>query len=130
MGAAAITVGLPILLYVFAFTCNDVTGCPVPSLLSPRTLSWGRLKSEIGWPLGGIWGLYSWEVTGVVLAYYLLSMFLWKILPAQEVRGTKLVQHDRPLTYRFNCMRFHVKRNSRLAFADIPTKLSRLALFS
>ncbi|KAB8215323.1 ergosterol biosynthesis ERG4/ERG24 [Aspergillus novoparasiticus] len=102
LGAAAITVGLPILLYVFAFTCNDVTGCPVPSLLSPRTLSWGRLKSEIGWPLEGIWDLCSWEVTGMVLTYYLLSMFLWKILPAQEVRGTKLVQHDRPLTYRFN----------------------------
>ncbi|KAB8203166.1 ergosterol biosynthesis ERG4/ERG24 [Aspergillus parasiticus] len=102
LGAAAITVGLPILLYVFAFTCNDVTGCPVPSLLSPRTLSWERLKSEIGWPLEGIWDLCSWEVTGMVLTYYLLSMFLWKILPAQEVRGTKLVQHDRPLTYRFN----------------------------
>ncbi|KAE8382951.1 ergosterol biosynthesis ERG4/ERG24 [Aspergillus bertholletiae] len=102
LGAGAITVGLPILLGVFAFTCNDITGCPVPSLLSPRTLSWERLKSEIGWPSGGIWGLGSWEVTSVVFAYYLLSMFLWKILPAREVRGTKLVHHGRPLMYRLN----------------------------
>ncbi|KNG83043.1 putative C-14 sterol reductase [Aspergillus nomiae NRRL 13137] len=102
LGAGAIVVGLPILLCVFAFACNDVTGCPAPSLLSPSTLSWESLKTEIGWPHGGIWEFGSWEVTGMVLAYYLLSMFLWKILPAEEVRGTKLVQHDRPLTYRFN----------------------------
>lgn len=101
-GAAAITLGLPVLLYLFNFACNDVAGCPVPSLLNPRTLSWDKLSPEIGWPEAGIWDLASWEVTGVVLAYYLFSMILYIVLPAQEVHGTKLVQNGRPLKYRFN----------------------------
>ena len=101
-GAAAITLGLPVLLYFFTFACNDAAGCPVPSLLNPRTLSWEKLISEIGWPKGGIRDFASWEVTGVVLAYYMLSMVLWRFLPAQEVQGTKLVQHGQPLKYRLN----------------------------
>ncbi len=101
-GAAAITLGLPALLYLFTFACNDVAGCPVPSFLSPRTLSWDKLKSEIKWPQSGIWDFGSWEVTGVVLAYYLFSMILYTALPAQEVHGTKLVQNGRPLKYRMN----------------------------
>lgn len=95
-------VGLPLLLYLFTFACNDISGCPVPSLLDPHAISWEKLKLEIGWPEGGISDLCSWVVIGVVLAYYLFSMILWRILPAQEVNGTKLVQHDRPLQYRLN----------------------------
>ncbi|KAA8648186.1 hypothetical protein EYZ11_000547 [Aspergillus tanneri] len=102
LGAAAITFGLPVLLYVFAFACNDVSGCPAPPLLNFRTLTWETLRVGIGWPEGGLWHLGSWEVTGVVLAYYLLSLILWRVLPAQEVHGTKLVQHGRPLSYRLN----------------------------
>ena len=119
LGAAAITVGLPVLLYFFAFACNDVAGCPVPSLLNPRTLSWEKLRSEIRWPEGGIRDLGSWEVTGVVLAYYLFSMFLWRALPAQEVHGTKLVQNGRPLKYRLNGKHRHHNHNSVLGAADI-----------
>ena len=74
----------------------------MPSFLSPRTLSWDKLKSEIKWPQSGIWDFGSWEVTGVVLAYYLFSMILYTALPAQEVHGTKLVQNGRPLKYRMN----------------------------
>lgn len=102
LGAAGIILGLPVLLQVFTFACNDVSGCPVPSLLSPSTLNWDKLKSEVGWPEEGIWGLGSWEATGVVLAYYFFSMTLYRVLPAQEVLGTKLKQHGKPLQYRFN----------------------------
>ncbi|PKY00231.1 putative C-14 sterol reductase [Aspergillus campestris IBT 28561] len=102
LGTAAITVGLPVLLYFFRFACNDVAGCPVPSLLSPSTLDWETLKGEIGWPQGGVWDLCSWQVMGVVLAYYLVSLVLWRILPANETLGTKLVHHGRPLKYRLN----------------------------
>lgn len=90
------------LLYFFRFACNDVAGCPVPSLLSPSTLDWETLKGEIGWPQGGVRDLCSWEVMGVVLAYYLVSLILWRVLPAQEILGTKLVHHGRPLRYRLN----------------------------
>lgn len=102
LGAAAIVFGLPVLLHAFAFACNDVAGCPVPSLLDPRNLTWETLRAETGWPENGIWDLASWEATGLVLAYYLVSLVLYRILPAQEVRGTKLKHHDRALTYRFN----------------------------
>ncbi|KAI1497722.1 putative C-14 sterol reductase [Biscogniauxia marginata] len=101
-GAAAIVVGLPVLLYFFTFSCNDVSGCPMPSLLEPRSLSLEKLKLEAGWPEGGLRDLGSWKVTGVVLAYYLVSLTLWRILPAQEIYGTKLPQHGRPLKYYFN----------------------------
>ncbi|EKG18218.1 Ergosterol biosynthesis ERG4/ERG24 [Macrophomina phaseolina MS6] len=101
-GAAAITFGLPILLYFFTFSCNDVAGCPIPSLLDPRTFSWQKLAAESGWPEGGIRDLFSVDVTGVVLGYYLLSLVLDRALPAQEAYGTKLVHHSRPLKYRLN----------------------------
>ncbi|KAI1318407.1 putative C-14 sterol reductase [Xylariaceae sp. FL0255] len=99
-GAFGIVVGLPILLYTFAFLCNDVSGCPAPSLLSPSTFSLERLKTEVGWP--GWSGLHSWEVTGVTLAYHFFSLILWKVLPAEEVYGTKLAEHGKPLKYYLN----------------------------
>lgn len=100
LGAAGIVVGLPILLYTFLFACNDISGCPAPSLLSPSTFSLEQFKAEIGWP--GWSGLHSWEATGVTVAYHFLSLVLWRVLPAQEVYGTKLVQHGKPLKYRVN----------------------------
>lgn len=104
-GATAIVFGLPVLMNFFYFTCNDVTGCPAPALLEPRTLTWEKLKTQIPWPQDGIWGFSSWEVTGWVLAYYALSLVLYRILPAQEVYGTKLRESGRPLKYRFNGMK-------------------------
>ncbi len=100
-GAAAISFGLPILVYVFAFACNDISGCPAPSLLSPKTLDFEVLKKEVGWPENGIWGLASWEATGWTLAYYLFSAVLYRILPGTEVIGTELANGGR-LKYKFN----------------------------
>ncbi|KAL1957852.1 hypothetical protein VTO42DRAFT_5417 [Malbranchea cinnamomea] len=101
-GAAAITFGLPALMYVFYFTCNDVSGCPAPALLEPTTLTWEKLKAQIPWPEDGIWGFASWKVTWWLLAYYALSLVLYRVLPATEVVGTKLRGEDRGLKYRFN----------------------------
>ncbi len=83
------------------FFCNDVSGCPVPSLLHPSTLTLAHLKAEVGWPADGIYGLGSWKASGAVLGYYLLSLVLQKILPAEEVDGTVMANGDR-LKYRFN----------------------------
>ncbi|KAI1333485.1 delta(14)-sterol reductase like protein [Xylariaceae sp. FL0016] len=101
IGAAGITFGLPILCWVFTFACNQVTGCPAPSLLHPKTLSIEQLKTEVGWPKQGIWGLASWEATGWTLAYYLFSALLYRLLPATETEGTKLSSGGK-LKYRFN----------------------------
>ncbi|KAI5917404.1 delta(14)-sterol reductase like protein [Camillea tinctor] len=99
IGAAGITFGLPALCWVFALACNDVTGCPAPSLLSPKTLSLEQLKQEVGWP--GFRGLASWEATGWTLAYYLFNLVLYRLLPATEVEGTQLSSGGR-LKYRLN----------------------------
>ena len=89
-------------MYVFAFACNDVTGCPAPSLLHPKTFDINQLKREVGWPVEGIWGLGSWKATGATLAYYALSLVLYRVLPATEAEGTVLANGGR-LPYRFNC---------------------------
>ncbi|UNI13862.1 Delta(14)-sterol reductase [Purpureocillium takamizusanense] len=102
-GAFGISFGLPILVYVFTFACNDLSGCPAPSLLSPKTLSLDRLKVEVGWPKEGIFGLASWEATAAVLAYYLANLILYRVLPAAEVDGTVLASGGR-LKYRFNTL--------------------------
>ncbi|KAK1479799.1 ergosterol biosynthesis ERG4/ERG24 family protein [Colletotrichum cuscutae] len=102
-GAFAIVFGLPVLLWTFFFVCNDKTGCPAPSTLSPRTLTLEKLKLETPWPADGIWGFCSWEAFGWSIAYYFVSLVLYRVLPAQEMLGTKLVQSGRPLKYRFNC---------------------------
>ncbi|SPJ72261.1 probable c-14 sterol reductase ERG-3 [Fusarium torulosum] len=102
LGATGIVFGLPILMQVLYLGCNDVSGCPAPALLEPRTLSWQKLKSQIPWPADGISGFMSWEVTGWLFAYYFLSLVLYRVLPAEHVLGTKLRESGRPLEYRFN----------------------------
>lgn len=100
-GVTVLTIALPILTYTFAFLCNDLTGCPAPSLLSPSTFSLAKLKRETGWT--GLSGLFSVEATGWTLGYYLLSLTLYSFLPADEPMGTELRTGGR-LKYRFNGM--------------------------
>ncbi|KIH89314.1 delta14-sterol reductase [Sporothrix brasiliensis 5110] len=101
LGAFAISFLLPVLLYLFTFACNDVSGCPAPSLLSPSTLDLETLKREVGWPADGVWGLASWRVTGWTLAYYLLSAVLYRVLPGTHTEGVVLDNGGR-LPYKFN----------------------------
>jgi delta14-sterol reductase len=100
-GAFLISFGLPIVVYLSTFLCNDISGCPVPSVLAPSTLTIENLKRDVGWPATGIWGLASWDVSAKVLGYYLFSLLLQRILPGEEVVGTELVSGGR-LKYKFN----------------------------
>ncbi|EWY92064.1 delta14-sterol reductase [Fusarium oxysporum NRRL 32931] len=102
IGATGIVFGLPILMQLLYLGCNDVSGCPAPALLEPKTLTWQKFKEQTPWPKEGIWGFMSWEVTGWLLAYYFLSLVLYRVLPAQEVYGTKLRESGKALRYRFN----------------------------
>ncbi|KAK2736156.1 erg24, C-14 sterol reductase [Myotisia sp. PD_48] len=101
LGAAAIMVGLPILIYTFAFTCNDISGCPAPSLLHPSSFSLESLKSEVGWPVEGFGGLFNGKVTLYVLGYYVLSLLLQIFLPGTEAEGVVLACGGRH-KYKFN----------------------------
>ncbi|KAK0963479.1 erg24, C-14 sterol reductase [Friedmanniomyces endolithicus] len=102
IGTFILTFGLPFVCYAFVFLCNDVTGCPAPSLLSPsklfappalstqspRQYALNTLKRETGWP--GLGGLINAEAMLGTLAWYGLSLLLHVLLPAQEVEGTEL----------------------------------------
>ncbi|KAK3942338.1 delta(14)-sterol reductase [Diplogelasinospora grovesii] len=101
LGTAGIAFGLPLLLYVFNFACNDVTGCPAPSLLHPKSLDLNTLKREVGWPEDGLAGLISLKAVGWTLAYYLFSAILYRILPGTEAEGVQLSSGGR-LKYKFN----------------------------
>lgn len=101
LGAFGIVFGLPILIYVFAFVCNDVSGCPAPSLLHPSTLTLAKLKREVGWPKEGIAGLYDTQVTLWTLSYYAFSLFLQVFLPGQQAEGVALACGGN-LKYKFN----------------------------
>ncbi|MCJ1478270.1 erg24, C-14 sterol reductase [Lambiella insularis] len=98
-GAFATSFGLPLVCYLASFLCNDISGCPVPSVLHPSSLTLSKLKEETGWP--GILGLGSFKVTGFVLAYYFLSLLLQTFLPGVEAEGVKLASGGR-LKYKFN----------------------------
>ncbi|OQD71738.1 hypothetical protein PENPOL_c001G08149 [Penicillium polonicum] len=101
IGAFGIVFGLPILIYLFTFVCNDISGCPAPSLLNPSTLSLEQLKSEVGWPEEGVTALYDTNVTLWTLSYYAFSLFLQVFLPGQEADGVVLACGGR-LKYKFN----------------------------
>ncbi|KAF4452300.1 putative c-14 sterol reductase ERG-3 [Fusarium austroafricanum] len=105
LGATSIVFGLPVFMQLLYLGCNDVSGCPAPALLEPRTLTWQKFKEQTPWPKNGFYGLMSWEVTGWLAAYYFVSLVLYRVLPAQEVYGTKLRESGRPLLYRFNSFR-------------------------
>ncbi|KAL8739356.1 MAG: hypothetical protein Q9190_007847 [Brigantiaea leucoxantha] len=100
-GAFAISLGLPLVCYLVTFLCNDVAGCPVPSSLQPKSLTFAKLKEESGWPENGILGLMSFRVTSLVLAYYLFSLVLQAALPGVVTQGLPLRSGAR-LEYKFN----------------------------
>jgi len=101
LGAFAISFGLPLACYLATFLCNDISGCPVPSVLSPSTLTIETLKHEVGWPADGIWGLASWDASAKVLGYYFFSLVLHRVLPGEEVNGVELSSGGK-LKYKFN----------------------------
>lgn len=79
--------------------CNDVTGCPAPSTLHPKSFTLKAFKQEVNWP--GVSGLLNVESAVAVALYYSLSFILYALLPAQEVDGTELASGGR-LKYRMN----------------------------
>ncbi|KAL1973729.1 hypothetical protein VTN31DRAFT_5289 [Thermomyces dupontii] len=107
LGAAGIIFGLPVLLYSFVFVCNDVSGCPAPSLLHPSTLAWDALKEEIGWPEEGLAALFDARVTLWVLGYYALCLAGQVFLPGRVHEGTVLTC-GRRLKYKFNSFLFAI----------------------
>jgi Delta14-sterol reductase len=104
LGTLGITLGLPTLVYAFLFACNDVSGCPAPSLLSPKTFTLDKLKQDINWQ--GWHTFINPNAFYATLGWYAFSLLLYTILPATEVEGTALRSGGR-LKYRFNSKSVH-----------------------
>ena len=102
------------------FFTNEVSGCPPPSLLTPSTFTLDKLKQEVGWQ--GFSGLLNTQSAIATLAYYALSMVLYKIIPTTEINGTKLRSGGK-LVYRLNSM-----SNRELVCRAITDTMSRLPL--
>jgi len=99
LGVLGLTFVLPVVSYALLFLCNDVSGCPVPSLLHPSSFTLDKLKQDVNWrgpesiiSAKGFYGAFAW---------YGFSLLLYTILPATEVEGTLLSKGGR-LKYRFN----------------------------
>ena len=100
-GVLGLSVALPLLCYLATFLCNDVAGCPIPSVLHPTVTTWKQLKQEAGWPADGLAGLASFRATAWTLGYYGLSLLMQLVLPGEEFQGVELRSGGR-LTYKFN----------------------------
>ena len=98
-----ITLGLPILVFASITLCNDVSGCPAPALLDPRTLTLEKLKTQTAWPKDGVAGLFDLGAIGWTLAYYTLSLALQLLLPGTESQGVVLDSGGRHY-YKFNSL--------------------------
>ena len=101
LGAFAISFGLPIGCYAASLLCNDVSGCPATSVLHPSTLTLDKLKADIGWK--GWSALFNWQAFAANLGWFVLSLILYRTLPATEAEGTVLRSGGR-IKYRFNGM--------------------------
>ncbi|EON63431.1 hypothetical protein W97_02658 [Coniosporium apollinis CBS 100218] len=99
IGAAAISFGVPLACYLFVFLCNDVSGCPAPSVLHPTSLTLGQLKRDVGWQ--GFSHLLNTKAVVATIGYYAFSLVLNALLPAQEAEGVELRSGGR-LKYRMN----------------------------
>jgi delta14-sterol reductase len=93
------TLALPPLVYAFNLLCNDISGCPAPSLLHPSTFTLDKLKQDIGWK--GVETIFNWESVAAALGWYALSIACYAILPAEVIDGTELYSGGR-LKYRLN----------------------------
>lgn len=85
--------------YAMAYLCNEEAGCPVPSLLHPKSLSWQQLKKEAGWT--GFSSLFTPEAFLATLGWYFFSLILYAVVPAKESLGVELRSGGR-LKYRMN----------------------------
>jgi delta14-sterol reductase len=100
-GAFIISFFLPLVCYALTLFCNDISGCPTPSLLHPSTFDLNQFKKEIGWT--GFSGLINTKAALGTFGYYFLSLALHAFLPAENVDGTELKTGGK-LKYRFNGM--------------------------
>ena len=99
IGVSVLTTALPVVCYALTLFCNDISGCPVPSLLHPSTFSWERLKEDVGYQ--GISTFFNFKSLAAVIGWFTFNLIQEAFLPAPIVEGTKLVSGGK-LKYRMN----------------------------
>lgn len=90
LGAAAITFGLSLLPCFFAFSCNDVAGCPIPSLLPARPFTRANVKADTGLLNLSITHFINWEMFVITVIYMFTASFSGKSTLPKKSTGPNL----------------------------------------
>lgn len=99
-GAVSISLGLPALFIVFAYACNE-HGCPASyTSLEPYLAMLDPSSSTYLSP-------FSWIATGAYLAWFTTLVVLDRVIPGEEILGTRLRDGNR-LLYKFNGKYVHL----------------------
>ncbi|KAI9803731.1 MAG: erg24, C-14 sterol reductase [Piccolia ochrophora] len=101
LGVTLMTTALPLVCYASLFLCNDISGCPVPSVLHPKSSTLQKLKLEVAWPTNGVFGLVNVQATAWMFAFYFVSLVFQRLLPGKEVDGVELKSGGK-MRYKFN----------------------------
>lgn len=86
IGACGVIFGLPVVIYLLFFLCNDQV-----CLKDPRTFDWQ------GWvaSLPSLSSLFSWRASALVCGWMALQVFLERVLPGALVEGVPLPNKSR-----------------------------------
>ena len=82
-GAFLITIGVPILTFVFYFTCNESSCTPPLASLYPSLVE--AVSDPAFW-----WKLWDPKAFTVYYIWYAFCLVAWAVLPGDWVQGTQL----------------------------------------
>lgn len=99
------SIGLPACAYFMLLACNDISGCPAPSLLHPSTFTLDKFARDINWR--GPSTIFKWEAMLATVGYHLLIVLLHGIMPYTEAYGLELQKGGR-IKYRMNSKLVHL----------------------
>ena len=96
IGAALITIGVPLTTYLLYFGCSQQNGCPPPwtSIKNPEILD--TLQTLEFWR-----SLWDTEAALMYLGWYAFCVIAWLVLPGDWIEGT-LMRDGKKMKYKIN----------------------------
>ena len=104
LGAAAIILIVPVLVYSLYFGCSDQSGCPSP-FTSIKELDVSTLRNPNFWK-----SLWDTEAMLAYLAWYAFCVVSWAVLPGDWIEGLPMRNGQR-MKYKINGRYLLIPRN-------------------